>query len=255
MDTERILKFSGEMGRQLMENGAEIYRVEESVRRILKAYGCHQTEVFAIPSFMVVNVETGERNYVRSLRSRPTSLNLRRLHRLNALCREICQHTPPVEEAEARFREILEEPLYGRWASYFAYGLVAFFFTLFWGGSLADAVAAFPSGLIVRLLVRFMSKVQANVFFTNLVTSMRLAIPPLAFEMAGLPLAVDKIIIGTIMLLVPGLAITNVMRDVLAGDFLTALTRFAEVLIVAMGISIGIAMAITGTRALAAWGI
>ena len=55
-------------------------------------------------------------------------------------------------------------------------------------------------------------------------------------------------IIGTIMLLVPGIAITNGMRDVLVGDFLTALTRFAEVVIVAMGITTGVAAAITVTR-------
>ena len=74
------------------------------------------------------------------------------------------------------------------------------------------------------------------------------ALEPLLLSWAGAPVNVDKMIIGTIMLLVPGIAITNVMRDVLVGDFLTALTRFAEVLIVGMAITVGVAMAITLTR-------
>ena len=52
------------------------------------------------------------------------------------------------------------------------------------------------------------------------------------------------------MLLVPGVAITNVMRDVLSGDFLTAVTRLAEVIIVAMAIAMGVAIPITAARIL-----
>jgi uncharacterized membrane protein YjjP (DUF1212 family) len=101
-----------------------------------------------------------------------------------------------------------------------------------------------------RLTVSSMVKLHANVFFTNLIAGMFMTVVPLAMIYAGAPLNLDKIIIGAIMLLVPGIAITNAMRDVLAGDFLTALSRLAEVLIVAMGISIGVAIAITGGRML-----
>lgn len=77
---------------------------------------------------------------------------------------------------------------------------------------------------------------------------MLLALGPEILICLGVPIHADKMIIGTIMLLVPGIAITNGMRDVLVGDFLTALTRFAEVVIVAMGITTGVAAAITVTR-------
>lgn len=250
---EKLLNFGCEIGRQLVQNGAEIYRVEESIQLLLAAYGYTQTEVFAIPSFIVLNIQTEDQNYTKAVRTRTASMNLHKLHRLNALCRNLCRETPDLEEAQRRFQEIMDEPRYPDSMRLLASGMVAIMFTLFWGGTALDALVAFPCGLLVYRVVAFMSRVRANVFFTNLFTSMLLAIPPLVLSMMGLPVQSDKTIIGTIMLLVPGLAITNMMRDVLAGDFLTAVTRFAEVLIVAMGISIGVAIAITGTRSIAGW--
>ena len=58
MDTEKLLNFTCEMGRSLLQNGAEIYRVEESVHLILKSYGYQQTEIFAIPSCIIINIRS-----------------------------------------------------------------------------------------------------------------------------------------------------------------------------------------------------
>ena len=253
MEIEKLLNFSCAIGRDLMKNGAEIYRVEESVEHILRAYGCRDTEVFAIPSCIIVNIQDGERNYTKSVRIKTSANNLRKLSNLNALCRDICREVPAVEEDFRRLAEVMDEPCYPQWMSYLAHGVVAFFFTLFWGGDLADAAVAFPCGLIVKYTVSSMQHMRANVFFTNLVAGALLALAPMLLRWSGVRISTDKIIIGTIMLLVPGIAITNVMRDILAGDFLTALTRFAEVLIVAMGIAIGVAVAIMGIRLLAGW--
>ena len=253
VETEKLLNFSCEMGRQLLQNGAEIYRVEESLQRILAAYGYDQVEVFAIPAYVILSIQEGERTYTKAVRTKTVSNNLRRLSHLNALCRDICRETPAYEEIDRRFREVIHEPEYPTSVSYLAHGVVAFFFTLFWGGGLVDALTAFFCGLLVKMTLSFMRRVRANVFFTNLTASMLLALVPLLLTYGGAAINVDKTIIGTIMLLVPGIAITNVMRDVLAGDFLTAVTRLTEVLIVGMGITIGVAMAITTTRSLAGW--
>ena len=243
-DMENLLNLSCELGRQLMCNGAEICRVEETVERLLAAYGCSDFEVFAIPSCVIINIRGEERNYTKSVRIRSGAIHLDRLRKLNALCREICADPPAVEEAGKRLREILANPVYPAWVDYLAHGVVAFFFTLFWGGCLPDAVVAFFCGLIVKRTVGFMHSVQANGFFTNLVAAMFATVLPVILQMIGCVAHVDKIIIGTIMLLVPGLAITNMMRDMLAGDYLTAVVRLTEVMIVALGITIGVAMAL-----------
>ena len=251
METEKLLNFVCELGRHLLRNGAEIYRVEESIHRILTAYGYQQTEIFAIPSCIIINIQGGARNHNKAVRIKTTSNNLHRLNDLNALCRRICAETPSAEKAKAMLREVMEGPVYSRTMSYLAHAAVTFFFTLFFGGSLPDALVSIPCGLSVKFTVSHMKSLRANAFFTNLLAAATLTLFPLMTAAAGLPIAFDTVIIGSIMLLVPGIAITNVMRDVLSGDFLTAVSRLAEVLIVAMAIAVGVAIPISAARILA----
>ncbi len=248
METEKLLNFTCEMGRSLLQNGAEIYRVEESIHLILKAYGYQQTEIFAIPSCIIINIQGGARNHNKAIRIKTTTNNLHRLNDLNALCREICAETPSMEVANRRLRQVMEEPAYPWQVSYLAHAMVAFFFTLFFGGTLLDALVAIPCGTAVKFTVFRMKRLRANAFFTNLLAAALLTCSPLLAIAVGLHVNLDAVIIGGIMLLVPGVAITNVMRDVLSGDFLTAVTRLAEVLIVAMAIAVGVAIPITAAR-------
>jgi uncharacterized membrane protein YjjP (DUF1212 family) len=141
-----------------------------------------------------------------------------------------------------RLNQIIEAPCYSPLISYLGHGCVAFFFTLLWGGTYLDAFVSFFCGMIVKLVVGKMTKMSGSVFFVNVVTSMLLVIVPVGLTLLNVPLHPDMIIIGAIMLLVPGIAITNVMRDIIVGDFVTAISKLAEVLLVAMAIAIGIAI-------------
>ena len=248
---ELCLNFCCELGRQLIRNGAEIYRVAESANRMLAAYGYQEAEVFAVPSCIIMSIHYGERNYTKSVRVKTSANNLDKLDRLNALCRRVCAETPEIGTALAELKAIVGRPAYPVWLSYFGHGCVAAFFTLFWGGHFLDAMIAFLCGLIVKAAVGYMARLNANVFFINVCASMLLVMVPVALTYAGCTgIHTDKIIIGAIMLLVPGIAITNVMRDVIIGDFMTAISKLAEVLIVAMAIAVGIAIPFGLARAL-----
>lgn len=244
MDTGQLLDFCCEMGRQLTINGAEIYRVEDSLERILRAYGYQSAEVFAIPSFIIITVHSETEGCTRSVRIHSLSNNMNRLYELNNLCRNVCRETPSITKAQELLDKVLHMPVYSTWISYLGYGGAALFFTLFWGGTFLDAGIAFGCGVVTRFIVRSLQRLRANVFFLNVISSILIAFIPLLLSQLGISNNSDKVIIGTIMILVPGIAITNAMRDVLAGDFLTAIIRLAEVLIVAVAIATGIAIAI-----------
>lgn len=250
VEPERLLNFTCELGIRLIRNGAEIYRVEESIERVIHAYGYNSVEVFAIPSFIIINIQTEEKNYNKSIRVRASVNNLDRLNSLNALSRKICNGSFDIEEAETELKQIADKPLYPFFLSLFSYGAVAFFFTLFWGGTFADAAVAFVSGIVVKITFYYMKPLKANMFFTSLISSGLLAFIPTVICAIFPVLHLDKIIIGAIMLLVPGVAIINVMRDILSGDLLTAITKFAEVIIVAVAIAIGVAVSISGISSL-----
>lgn len=249
---DKILNFACEMGVRLIRNGAEMYRVEESIRRIIKSYGIDLVDVFAIPALILINIEYEEHNYSKSIRVKSTVNNLERLELLNSLSREICDTHMPLEEAEQRLQQILNRALYPQIIGYLAYAAVAFFFVLFWGGNYWDAGIGLVSGLVVKFTVNLSGKFKTNLFFANVLSGCCLAIIPLLCSY-GFPAVfhLDKIIIGIIMLLVPGIAIANVMRDILAGDTLTALTKFTEVLIIGVGLTIGIAIPMALFRLLA----
>lgn len=244
MFIEELLDFCCEMGRQLTRNGGEIYRVEESITRILAAYGYPQAEVFAIPSYVTVSVREAGHTYTSMVRIRDSANRLEYLDRLNDLCRRICREPMEIGQARAELEAIVHRALYPVTVSYLLNGVVAAFSTLLWGGTAPDACIAFFCGLLIRLIVPKLRSMRTNIFFLNVIAAMAQAAVPLLLIRLGLPNHSDKVIIGTIMLLVPGLAITNAMRDVLAGDFLTFVVRMAEVLITAVAIALGIAVSI-----------
>ena len=98
MNYDKLLNISVELGCRLMSSGAEIYRVEESVRRLLQAYGLDSPEVFAIPNCVIVSIATPEGHPITRMRriaGHGTDIEL--LERCNDLCRRLCVQTPPLE--------------------------------------------------------------------------------------------------------------------------------------------------------------
>ena len=112
MDYEKLLNMAAELGYQLMYSGAEIYRVEESARRLLHAYGLENPEVFAIPNCLIVSVATPEGHPVTRMRRVPLhGTDIELLERCNELCRQLCTETPPVDEAYALLQALPDGPV------------------------------------------------------------------------------------------------------------------------------------------------
>ena len=100
MDYDKLLTLSGELGYHLLLSGAEIYRVEESVRYLLQAYGAGPGEVFAIPNCIIVGISSpGQKPLTRMRRVGPHGTNVRKIEALNALCRRLCAETPDLDQA------------------------------------------------------------------------------------------------------------------------------------------------------------
>lgn len=154
MDYDKLLNISVELGCQLMSSGAEIYRVEESVRRLLQAYGLESPEVFAIPNCVIVSVTTPEGHPITRMRrigSHGTNIEL--LERCNALCRQLCTQPPSVDKAQELLSATVKgSPKYAAWQVLMGYGIAPAFFSPLFGGGVTDALAAmtavWPSGSV-----------------------------------------------------------------------------------------------------------
>jgi uncharacterized membrane protein YjjP (DUF1212 family) len=118
-------------------------------------------------------------------------------------------------------------------------GVAAGFFTLTFNGNLKDFLVSFFIGCSIRIIASALSNLAANDFFVNIICGAFTAISALTLTHLGVGSHSDKIIIGSIMLLVPGLAITNAIRDTISGDLLSGITRGIEAILIAVGIALG----------------
>ena len=242
---ERVLKAACKLGRNILENGGEIYRVEETINYFLEAYGIFDAQIFAIPATIIVTIDEEEKPITQVERVKGSSINLDKLSKFNDLSRRACANTPSIESVLGEIEKIRSEKPYSFFTSLMAFGFTAFFFCLFWKGDLRDSLVAFICGLSTKYCLEYMSKGKTNIFFSNAVASAVIAYIAIICVNMGIAHHYDKIIIGAIMSLVPGVAITNIMRDIIAGDVITGTTKLAEVLLIALAIAVGIALAMS----------
>lgn len=244
MDTEQLLCCALDIGEQMLISGAEVGRVEAAVRYICTAYGCRRTDVFTITSSIVVSVEDaqGERD-TQTRRITGSRTNLTRLHKLNALSRRICAETPDWEFVRTQLRKICEEPTYPLWLEILASGLIGGSFAIFFGGSWLDGLVAVLLGMGIRCSTGLLQKAAMNQIFVNVVTSFLLSMAAILLVRMGIGQDANKIIIGNIMLLIPGIALTNSLRDMISGDIMTGMLRFLDAVLVAAAIAAGYILA------------
>ena len=161
-----LLNLAVEIGYRLQESGAEIYRVEEAVRRVFQAYGIKKGEVFSIPNTLIVSVIDNDDRPITRLRRIPIhGTDIDRMERVYAFCRKICQETPEPEEALDRLYALDQaSPEHSLWLQLLGYFLGTGAFSLFWGGTLWDALAGGICGVAIGLCLIYMGRFHVNLF-------------------------------------------------------------------------------------------
>ena len=244
MDYYLLTDLAATMGYHLAMSGAETFRVEDTIHRILLAYGV-ECEVFAIPNSVSVSLEAANGKPLMIMRRIGFHGNdLEKMEKLNALSRQICTKKPAVDEAMEWLHETLAScRTYSTGAFYLGNVLVGIGFCLVFGGALSDCLWAGLIGLIIGLVTRFMDRREANPFFSTILASCLMALPAYAAAGLGWLKSPDAAIIGALMLLVPGLLITNSMRDIIYGDTNSGIFRIVQVVLTALAIALGTAAA------------
>lgn len=244
MDYYLLTELTARIAYHLALSGAETFRIEETMRRIIGAYGI-ECQAFAIPNCVMVSLEAANGKPLMVMKRVGFHGNdLESVEKLNALSRRICAETPPPEVAAQWLKETLagrrsySTPIY-----YLGNFLAAAGFCPVFGGTLRDSLFAGLMGLIIGFVTRQMDKWETNPFFSTIAAAFAMAVP--AYLAAGFHLIdyVDAVIIGSLMILVPGLLITNSMRDIIYGDTNSGINRIVQVLLSALAIAMGTAAA------------
>ena len=228
------------IGLVLLNNGAEIYRVEESIKKMLSAYGYVKNEVFAIPSFMSVSVTDLDGSvYTISKRSTSSSINLDKIYELNNLIRYICDKRPNYDYICIELNKLTSiQP--NKKLVFLGYGMTCGFFTLFFNGGFIETIVGFIIGFLLYFVDIYLKKYQINMIISTIIKSIIIAFISLTCLRLNLITNLDSLTIGSLMILVPGVAITNSLRDIVSSDYVSGVSRIAEAIIIAVSIAVGV---------------
>ncbi len=233
-----------DIGEHLLKNGAEVSRVEDTIERICFAYGAAHVESFAITTLIVASVRMQDGEFSEQMRHVKTStMNLHRVEKLNNISRQICQDHITISEAREQIEKYKRSKPYPESIQIIGQVLVVFGFTLFFGGNWLDSSAA----AIIALVVALVSRIDLPFNKGNLQVIVRSFIAGALSELSvniGFAQNLDCVLIGTIMMLIPGLALGTAVYDMFNGNLISGMMRALQCLVVAIFIAIGYAAAL-----------
>lgn len=229
-----------DIGEALLSNGADVNRVEDTIMRLGKAFNFHDCNVHAINSSIFLTMTDSDENVITQAR-RITRIDtdLSKVSDLNNLSREICSGMTGIENVKRELEQIKRNHPYSPFFIYFAYAVSAAFFTLFFGGSWQDMLASVPIALLLRFVKVRLSRFNENKMVDNIILSAILTLCALLGQRFLPVLNSDMIIIGDIMLLIPGLAFCNSIHDMVMGDTISGVLSMFDAVLRALSIAIG----------------
>lgn len=243
-DIQETLEVAIASGRIMLENGAETSRVEDTINRICHSRGL-AIENFTIPTGIFLSYKSDDAYYPYVIRTRSMTIDLEIIAKVNDFSRRYVNSPMSNDKARAELAAIKDTPHYHPLIYSIFGGVAGGFFTLSFGGKVIEAFLAFITSFLVVGAVRKLSK-YAGSFVKNVVGGLLNTVIALVliemFKGVDPNIELSKIVIGSLMPLVPGVAMTNAFRDSISGDFVSGVSKLTEALLVAVAIALGVGM-------------
>ncbi len=221
------------LGVETIENGGEISRAEDTIKRICTSYGAEEVHVFILPYTVVVTIIYENKEQTIFRRIYKNELNLGKLEEINNISRSFCNNKNIDKKIDYNYSPLLTSICV-------MIGVSAF--CIFFGGTIIDALFSAISGLIIQNIPY--NKISYSKFTKTLIESTISGIISFIPSLLGLPTHPDKIMIGTIMLLIPGLSVGIAIRDMMSENIISGILELAEAIIITFAINIGFGIAI-----------
>lgn len=244
MFADQVVQLAVLTGRTILENGGEIYRVEETVARVCVSFGFAESHAYATPTALIVSV-VGEDGRQHSAMERTVArgVNLDKVDAVNALSRSFEKNHPDIDAALAMIRAVRNRKTYSNRTVIALSALTCSVFPLLFGGSPRDMLPAALAGALIRVALIQLNKLRLGDFIINAIGGSIAAFSGWLAVQIGMGENPQAIITSAIMLLVPGLLLTNAVRDIAAGDMISGISRLMEAFFVAISIACGTALA------------
>ncbi|WP_251386994.1 threonine/serine exporter family protein [Mediterraneibacter agrestimuris] len=248
MDYKLLMNTAVLAGVTMLKSGAETYRVEETIVRILKTANVETVETVVLTTGIFVTLDNPDMeniSVIKRVESRGTNLN--RIGCVNSISRRYCAGEMTLEEAYTELKAIGGRQYRRVIYNLATIGVCAGFAPLF-GGSFPEIGGAALAGVTLALVTTIGKYLRIQGFLLNVFSAFGAALTAIFLKSIFPGLHMDTVIISSIMPIVPGVAITYAIRDSLQGDYLAGAARSMEAFMTAVAIALGVGMgmAVTG---------
>ncbi len=238
-ERRRILTFVMEAGVVLLQNGAEVFRVEQTMQHIARGYHLREFHVYVITNGIFASAGAAEFSEIRNIPTR--DIHLGRVVAVNELSRKITAGQLPIEQAEQQLIEVKQMAQPSAKSRVIASAFAAFGFCFLFGGILLDALVSLVAGALLGGYLFWCERHKIGNLFQRLSGAglasafcllVGVFLSPFGFHSSAA-------IIGVFMLLTPGVAFTMSIRDFVHSDYLSGAIRMIDALLIAASIAIG----------------
>ncbi len=247
MTSKELIEVALLAGEIMLKNGAETYRVEDTMVRICSKGNLKFNESFVIPTGIVATIVDENDNLLTiSKRIKRRTIDLNKISLVNQFSRDFEKYNFTYEKAIKTLNDIQNKKGYSSRLTPFAAALVCCFSSILFGGNILDAISAFFVGLFTQTILNILNSKNLSYFISYIIggfATATMALITVSYLHIGINL--DKIIIGSVMIMTPGVAITNAIRDTIAGDLLSGVARAVEAFLIAIFIATGAGIALS----------
>ena len=240
-EAKKLLLLATLAGEIMLKNGAETYRVEDTIERICKSRkNIKYADAFVTPTGIFVSLEYKGEMMTYLIRIKSIKIDLNKINLVNEFSRKFVNSHISIDNGLEELRKINKVQNYSMITKILFGSLACAFFSLLFGGKFLDFVSSYLVSLIVITSVSKIDKYKMTFFVNNFIGAALASILSILTTKIGLGQNMDIIIIGSIMSLVPGVPITNALRDTISGDFISGLSRGMEAIFSALAIAFGV---------------
>ena len=238
-NTPKILDLTYEAGAILLENGAEISRVEETMHRIADHFGVEDESFFVLSNGIMM---TGK-GFARTKFIPIKGASLDKVVAVNQLSREVAEGRWTLEEVGEKLKEIRAMKPKRAWEQILASAVGSAAFCILFGGGFADCLASFVAGFLLWVFVLFVGTRHLSRIVNTVTGGLLSSLVCFGLYRIGLGRHLSNMIIGAIIPLIPGIAFTNGIRDMANEDFIAGTTRLLDAMLSFFCIALGVALA------------
>nr|WP_139492651.1 threonine/serine exporter family protein [Brevibacillus dissolubilis] len=233
-------------GRIMLKSGAETYRVEDTMAHIAQAAGMDDVYSSVTPSTIILSYCDGDQDHTRMIRVFRGSVDLNKVTLVNQVSRHYVSGQLTLEQAHQHLLEIEQKkPQYPAWMQSLASGFASGSFTVLLGGTIWDMIPTMIAGMLVNKSIVYIEQVMRVKFFTEFLAGCVGGFFVLLMYHLFPDLHLNYMLIGTMLPLFPGMAVTNSLRDILAGDLVAGMSRGVEAVLTALSIAVATALVLS----------